>query len=266
MNYNIFFLFSLLSWICYIIELPPSSIIILWQLYFFTKYLKNHYDELDELDLLTNNDDINNHNNIINYEDKYLQEIRKFNKNWVFSDDDLFNEKQLTNTLFDNRKKYLNDRLQFLEVHINNYVKQIEDIKKKIDTQKNNKLLNYDNELDNGLVDEFDDKLDDELYYELENNLDCEFKCEFNNELHYKLVDELNYELNEIYNKYNECNNEYNILKQLINDDIKILEEVENIAHSDIIKNKIQRLENCYVIEIKIHLSIIVIIIFHIDI
>lgn len=202
-----------MSWVFHINGLPPSLILIFIQLYFLARYFKNHYDELEEMEILEqsmdiNQDDIQHEKNTIKYEEKFLVLIRKLKKEWEFTDEELLEEEKLVESLLNNKKNELLNKLDIIQSKLN---------EKDVDMQ------------------EFE-------YADLEY---------IKNIGGYEISQEelRQQQKNELKEKYQNLENEYDLIKSELNDTLNMTEECKKKAYNYILNNKIKRLENCYVIE-----------------
>lgn len=110
---------------------------------FFTGYIyQDNNDDNDNKTLPTNNviqniseQNNNNNNNTDKYEDKYLNEIRKLNKEWQFSEQELISEQKFIEGYLEISKKNLLERLEEVENEIKKIQKDIQDENDKIDIE-----------------------------------------------------------------------------------------------------------------------------------
>jgi len=182
----------------------------------------NFWDDLTEWDTTTETDNDSetntnetkpieeNHKQEIKYEDKYLDDIRKLNKEWIFTDEENNELPKLIETIY---KGYIDSRLQ-RSSHI---AKQILQLQKEIEDDKDS--INFV-------------EVVNEEGYDEPNTL------EEKNEIRNSEIELLQKELNEI---MNEINNEESI--------IEFKKQAEEEAKQRIIDKMLNRLINCYVIE-----------------
>jgi hypothetical protein len=217
---------------------------ILFMLYFFYKNLIqfNKWEEMikseennhvDEKTILTQNSNILE----TKYEDKYLNDIRKMEKEYIFNDDEnvLLEEKEgyffneSINALH-NRREEINskildivERIHFLEEE--QYGEQYGEQKK----QEQEDIVKYDFSED-----------DEELEIIFKEELETIFKEQRDTEKEELLLskEKLNSELEKILFILNDSNEEE-----------KLLKEAKESAYNFIIHKRLEKIENCYIIE-----------------
>lgn len=166
-------------------------------------------DELDEGEI---NSIEEKHKQEIKYEDKYLHDIRKLNKEWIFTDEENNELPKLIESIY---KSYIDSRLQ----KSSDIAKQILQLQKEIEDDKDS--INFVEDI-NEEGDELIDKstLDDR------------------NKVRNLEIENLQKELNEI---MSEVNNEETISE--------LKKQAEEEAMQCIIDKRLNKLANCYVIE-----------------
>jgi len=166
--------------------------------------------------------DVNTVNNVTKYEDKYLQDIRRLNKEFVFE----AHEEEERNEICLATFTELNHKL----------LEEIKQIKNKIDKNKLS-IANFELKKEDYCV-------FNEGFKEENNKYDYESDCDSNGDSETK--EEKKQTL--IYdNEYLE--KEYNKLIKLYEDQEGIKKEAYNISKKYIINKKLEKLNNCYVME-----------------
>jgi hypothetical protein len=189
---------------------------------FFYYKLYNYFQEIKEKNKDVNNDIIEEHNSNKNndkplpkYEDKYLEQIRKLNKEWIFTEEEI---QKLPNLVEDFYNDYIGTRKERIE-EINRNITKLED-----------KIQNDKDKLEYTEVNDFEEE-----YIE---DYDNEYTLEERNNYRRQLIEDLNRQKSgvetEIYSE----------------DGIKnIKEKSEQFANEHIINKKKEKLKNCYVME-----------------
>lgn len=203
---------------------PPFLYNIMIKLYIFyidTTDFLNFYDKIIYPDFW-DNDEINQENININiddkkeiqprYEDKYLEDIRRLNKEWEFTEDENNELPKLIEDFYNGYIETMQNRIEEITKEINNLEKEIVE-----DTD----AVNY--------VEDFDDKSDESIS---ENTLE-----EKNNKRRI-MIEELHQESNKIKTQI-ESDEGINELKC----------ESINQARQYIINTRLDKLKNCYIIE-----------------
>jgi len=146
------------------------------------------------------------------YEDKYLHDIRKLNKEWIFTDEENNELPNIVNTLY---KGYIDSRLE----RSSEIAKQILELQKEVDQDVDS--INFVEDVN----DEGDELID-------KNTL------EERNQIRNSEIENLQKEMTEI---MSEINNEGSI--------IELKKQAEEEAKQSIIHKRLNKLSNCYVIE-----------------
>jgi hypothetical protein len=207
--------------------LPPflfNLIIKLYDFYTTNTDFFNLYDKIIYSDFWLDNDEYNKENisrneiiteppkQALKYEDKYLEDIRRLNKEWEFTEDENNELSQLIEDFLNGYIKSKTNRLEEITNEINNIEKDISE-----DTDS----FNY--------VEDFDDEGDEFIH---ENTIE-----ERNNEGKAKI--------NELQEEYNKIKTEIGSEKGM--DELKC--ESMNKAREYIINKRFDKLKNCYVME-----------------
>ena len=215
-----------------------KAIFFIWVIWYFYKYMPqmillnnfpfhsilNFWDDITEWDTTTeSNSDSEatdnetktieeNHKQEVKYEDKYLEDIRKLNKEWIFTDEE---NNELPNIIETIYKGYIDSRLE----KSSNIAKQILELQKEIEEDKDS--INFVEDVN----EEGDELIDKNTLQE-------------RNEIRNAEIEKLQEEMSEI---MSEINNEENI--------IELKKQAEEEATQCIIDKRLGRLTNCYVIE-----------------
>ena len=175
------------------------------------------------------NTDVNlNNNAVTKYEDKYLQDIRRLNKEFVFE----IEEEEERNEIY---------LATFTELN-QNLLEEIKQIKNKIDKNKLS-IANFELKKEDYCVfnEDEDEDEDKDVEDKQENNkYDYESDCDSNGDC----------ETKEALIFDNEClEKEYNKFIKLYEDQEGIKKEAYNISRKFIINKQLEKLNNCYVME-----------------
>lgn len=215
----------LISTLYYIYNYGPPPLLLNYILYlhhissnffiFYNKIIQPEYwnDDVSKIDLLNDNNNISVIEDIPTkkYEDKYLDEIRKMNKEWEFTEEEIH---ELPNIAEQNFKSYIHNKNERIE----EITKEIIELEKEIS----------ENEDDSECRDYFDEE-GNQIYRESLENRNDERRKKI------KILQE-----------------EYNEIKLLIDteDGVKKLkDESEKNALLFFINKRIDKLENCFVME-----------------
>lgn len=209
-------------------RLPPVVIDNLLKLYFlaikfFEYYNKNihpDYWQNENIDEQNNTETLNDNNlntfeekPVKRYEDKYLDDIRRLNKEWEFTNQELYELPIMTNKLYNNSKQNIIDKMKDIEIEIIN-------LKKEID-EDNDNTVNY--------VEDYDEEGDE---------LIRETTMEERNKVRLEQI--------EIFKQEYEKNNiQVNTSEGL--EDLKY--KCQQQSRQTIINRRLEKLDNCYVIE-----------------
>ncbi len=146
------------------------------------------------------------------YEDKYLDIIRKINKEWQFTEDEIEEKESVSQDFYNNLVNNIKNDIDKLNLEINDYKKDINE-----DTNVVTYIETFN---------EYGDELVEEITLEERN----EYRTE--------QINELNKKIDELSNKF--CSDKgVNELKN----------EAEIQANEYIINKRIDKLKNCYIIE-----------------
>jgi len=215
-----------------------KAIFFIWVIWYFYKYVPhnlllnvfpfynilNFWDDLTEWDTTTETDNDSETNEDetkpveekfkqeIKYEDKYLDDIRKLNKEWIFTDEENNELPKLIETIY---KGYIDSRLQ----KSSDIAKQILQLQKEMEDDKD--TINFVEDTN----EEGDELIDKSTLEERNKERNLE-------------IENLQKELNEI---MTEINNEESISE--------LRKEAEEEATQCIIDKRLNKLANCYVIE-----------------
>lgn len=217
-----------------------KAIFFIWVIWYFYKYapkmipfnfvtvnnILNFWDSMTHWDDMvycsddsSSDDEINEKNNNeekpkqeVKYEDKYLADIRKLNKEWVFTDEENNDLPKIIETIY---KGLIDSRLE----RSSNIAKQILELQKEI--KEDEDIINFVED-----VNEEGDELIDK------NTL------EERNQLRNLEIENLGKEMTEIMNEIN--NEEINL---------ELKKQAEEQAKQQIIDSRLNKLINCYVIE-----------------
>jgi len=218
-KYLIFFI----GWYLYNYGPPHIVIYYLLKFYYFSQSTFTNLNKIVHPDywkeeqnqntvIETNNIQTNTNENIPppKYEDKYLKEIRKLNKEWEFTQDEITEENNLINSFFDGSKENITIRME--------------------------ELLKICSDLERDIKEDTDE-------VRVENN------DEEQEEPYETTVEERNIERR---NQIDEMMNEYNNIKSDIETEDglnKLMENAKEQAKKYIINNRLNKLENNYIIE-----------------
>jgi hypothetical protein len=146
------------------------------------------------------------------YEDKYILDIRKLNKEWILTEDEVKQKESLTEEFYGGSLDTIRDDIYEITQQINNFKKEMEE-----DTDTINYVENCNEEGDD-LIDET--------------------TLEERNEYRMHQIEELNSKINELNNKIN------------TQDGLNELRcNAEKNSHDHIINKRREKLKNCYVME-----------------
>ena len=161
------------------------------------------------------NSNMNINNGTDKYEDKYLNEMRKLNKEWQFSEEELLCEQKFIHEYLDISKKNLLERLEEVENEIKNIQKDIQDENDKIDIEDIQVNVN-----------------------DININTDVNSEEEESNEYR-------DYRMNELKKEFEE------IMDNIATEEglHKMKENAINIGRHFIVNKHIERLNDCYVME-----------------
>lgn len=227
-----FFLIGII-WYIYKYGLTPTLCEILNKFYnvandFFIYKNIGYYDEENNQANLLNNDEstrekvINEEKPQIKYEDKYLKDIRKLNKEWVFTQEEV-NELTIITQ-------------QFYDAAIENKKNRLEEITKEITHIE--KLIAEDNDSMN-YVEDFN-----EDYYSESDEVSVSTSSN-SHEILERINEERQKQITCLKEEYD------SIVVEIETEDglLKLKTESENHAHNHIVGKRLEKLNNCYVIE-----------------
>jgi len=184
---------------------------------FFNYCNKFLYPEYWKEDDIVKSEEQNN-NDVINeeqksqpkYEDKYLDDIRQLNKEWVFTEEENEALPRLAEDYFNNHKTYTSGRIEEI-------TKEIINLEKQISQDNDEDTINY--------VEDFDD-LEDESTLEERN-------------------EKRNKQIQLLRDEYNELKLAFDTEEGLV----ELKNKTEKLAKEHIINNRLNKLKNCHVIE-----------------
>lgn len=201
----------------------------------FPEYYTNVKDNID-----IKNDAIEDKsNNNQKYEDKYLEDIRKLNKEFIFTEEEehLREEKKLT----------------FYNTTVNKYIEEIKEVDSKL-TILNEKIemINKPSENNEAYKEEEEIQNSDNDTVSIEEDLD---DAEFIKLIKEERIDNINEEINDlqIHKKIFQ-----NLLDSKENHE-KIMEKSIEIANDFILSKHLERLQNCFVLETTPHGNVLMI-------
>ena len=235
MSSDISYILSVLLGLFLLNNVPPQTIsFFLLRFYHKTMYLFNHYNHKFGKYLNQSNDNLINEHDITTenfkpgekYEDKYLAEIRKLEKEFVFTDDEEIIKLQKFHDFFRNSNESyttkideIKDKLNFIEIELARYDQKREDQdKERQDQDQEPNKLDEDN-------DNKQDEYLDETVEEIINTLNFE---------NAKLVDELK-------------NLTYFIDTE--EGQKELMKRAEEQSYQFIVNQRLDKLKNCFAME-----------------
>jgi hypothetical protein len=168
------------------------------------------------------------------YEDKYLEDIRSLNKEWIFTEQE---NNQIPKLIKDFYNKYIENKQNKIKKITNkiiNLKKEISEVNYDKDVDDEGNVLIYDKDIDDeGNVFIWDEDVDDEG-----NELIYENTLEEKNKKRRKQIQELQEEYNSL---------KFEIESEEVLEKIKIQSQEQTNTY--IINKRLEKLNNCYVIE-----------------
>jgi hypothetical protein len=249
-----------LIWIIYYYNkygVPPILLNFLFKFYYFYYEFFNYYNKIvypEYFDDVENDKKITFENNIeiINelpketakYEDKYLDDIRKLEKEWIFTEEENNELPKLIDKFYNGYIKIRQNRIEEITKEIINIEKKMVEDCESFDCVQHGDENGNENCDENG--NEICDENDDEISYE-----NCYENCD---EYGDELIDETTLEERNEYRrkKIQELQEEANKIKSEFETDegintLKSESEIQTIQY--IINKRLDKLTNCYVIE-----------------
>jgi hypothetical protein len=212
-------------WYIYTYGPPPIINYLLFNGYYFLNDTVNNFNFImfpafwdssdDEESVEENNKEVNTIDETSpppKYEEKYLDDIRKLNKEWIFTDEEIKNEITLAKDFYDGSVDNINNRINEIENHIISLEKEI---------LEDSDVINF--------VETSDDDGDQVI-----NETTLEERNEYRRE------------------QIKELQEEYNKIKESVTSDDGIKElksNAEKQAHEYIVNKRIEKLKNSYVME-----------------
>jgi prefoldin subunit 5 len=181
---------------------------------YWSEYLKNE-SECDDSDIVNCSNNNLELEPLPKYEDKYLDNIRGLNKEWIFTIDEQNKIIELTEKFFNGSINNMNLRLKQINEEINELDKEIYD----------EITIKNDSESD------FESQSESESEYESENKYQCEYIQE---------------KIENLKKEYQQINNHFNSLEESVNN---LKNDSKNKATNYIINCRLDKLKNSYIIE-----------------
>ena len=214
--------------------------------YYFNEFM-NLFIEFKEIEnIMENIEEIKKIDTpLVKYEDKFLKEIRKLNKEYIFDEkeEELFEEKRChflhsTQNEYTNEIKKIQDNLCEIEIKLAN-LEKMEDMPAQIDP------VSQDEDEDEKDEDEEEDK--DEHEYEEEKDesyeyYDDEEVIEYTKE---EKIANLNSEKKNLYEKVTKLS----YFLDTENGKLELLTKAKEFANNFVINQRLEKLTNCYVME-----------------